>query len=163
MNTPGLTKELIPMKTRFRQRCCGYVRVTTEEQFDTEMSARSQQRRLRRYASEAGMNYVRTVVDSGVAEADVARIIAANKREGFDVLVMVSLDRLASDSDKIKSLSHGLRDEGIVVNSLDVLEYVRTIIRTCCNCDNFDHLHHRGKAASGIYWRKSAHNERRRA
>src|ERR1035437_723670 len=112
------------MSNRIPQRCLGYVRTATEAQATCHNLVQRQEERLRDYAEQQGMTYVGTTIVEGGKEppatAAAAELVQRkNGQNDFDVLLIVSRDRLSRNWGEATHAVLALEDAGVLVVALD--------------------------------------------
>lgn len=84
------------------KKAIGYVRVSTEEQAKEGVSLEAQEERIRKYAEYKGFDLIEIIRDEGKSGGTAnregfQRLLERIEANGFDALILFSLDRLSRD------------------------------------------------------------------
>ena len=139
-------------------RAIGYVRVSTEDQAQGGVSLEAQEEKIQAYCLAKGWDLIKVIKDGGFSAKDLNRpgmqeILKGCKKEEFDVLVILKLDRL----------TRSVKDLGYLVEDV----FGRNNIAFSSIQDNFDTSTANGRMVMNILatiaqWERDIISERTR-
>lgn len=106
------------------KRAIGYVRVSTEEQAKEGVSLEAQEERIRKYAEYKGFDLIEIIRDEGKSGGTANRegfqkLLARIEANGFDALILFSLDRLSRDMLTLLALERLLDECNVELHTIE--------------------------------------------
>lgn len=110
---------------QLNMKALGYIRVSTEKQAKEGISLEAQERQIRDYCKFKGFELVKIIRDAGVSggknrgRAGFVNLLNQIERNGFQALVLFSLERLSRDMLTLLALEKLLNEYGIQLHTAE--------------------------------------------
>lgn len=106
------------------KKAIGYVRVSTEEQAKEGVSLEAQEERIRKYAEYKGFDLIEIIRDEGKSGGTANRegfrkLLERIEANGFDALILFSLDRLSRDMLTLLALERLLDECDVELHTIE--------------------------------------------